>query len=172
MQEDKHTHMPIGGDFNAQVGANDEPDATNDEREQNAIDSKYFGRHPRVTRNSRGQWLGHSAVQHHLVLANTFFQQQDYNEATCHSTKHCKQLDDVLMNRALFFKHCKDAESTGQIDMNSDHKAVIARTKLQIDHKNQQRTRSAKNENIPGTCPQHDQLQHGDQPSNTSRTQR
>ena len=32
----RQTHMLFGGDFNAPVGANDEPDATNDEREHNA----------------------------------------------------------------------------------------------------------------------------------------
>ena len=37
----------------------------------------------------------------------------------------------------VLFKHCKDAESTGQIDMNSDHKAAIARIELPIDDKTQ-----------------------------------
>ena len=137
MQEDNahtHTHMLIGGDFNAQVGANDEPDATSDEREHSAIDSKYV-RKKRilVPKTAGGQWLRHWAVQHQLVLANTHFKTQEYNQATYHSTKHCMPLDYVLMNRALF-KHCKDAETKGHINMNSDRIVVIARIKLPIDH--------------------------------------
>ena len=42
------------------------------------------------------------------------------------------------MNRALF-KRCTDAEAMGQIDMNSDHKAVMARTELPMNHKTQHR---------------------------------
>ena len=41
------------------------------------------------------------------------------------------------MNTALI-KHCKDAETMGQVDMNSDHRAVRARVELPIDHKTQQ----------------------------------
>ena len=43
------------------------------------------------------------------------------------------------------FKHCKDADATGQIDMNSDHKAAISQNRnCTIDHKNQQIQRSTK----------------------------
>ena len=45
MQGDNHTHMLIGRDFNAQVGANEEPDA---------IDCKCVGEHPNGMQNSRG----------------------------------------------------------------------------------------------------------------------
>ena len=101
--------MLAGEDFNAQVGANDEPDA---------IDSKYVGRHSRDIQNSRGQRLRHSAVQQQLTLANTFFKKQDHRKATYHSTEHCKQLDNVLMNRALFIAKMQKQQSR----LNSDKK--------------------------------------------------
>ena len=63
---------------------------------------------------------------------------QDHSKATYDSTRHCKQFDYVLMNRAMF-KHCKDAETNGQIDMNSNHTPVIARIELPINHKIQQK---------------------------------
>ena len=44
--------------------------------------------------NSRGQWLKHCAV--------TFIEKQEYCKATYHSTKHSKELDYALNNRALF----------------------------------------------------------------------
>ena len=113
-----NTHIMTVGDCNAQVGSNDEP---------RAIDSKYIGRHALAEQNSRGQWLRHWAVKHQLTLAITLFEKQDYNKATYHSTKQCMQLDYVLLSRAVF-RHCRDAEATGQIDMKSDHKAVIRKT--------------------------------------------
>ena len=39
------------------------------------------------------------------------------------------------------FKHCKDPETTGQIDMQSDHKAAIARSELPINNKTQEMRR-------------------------------
>ena len=53
-------------------------------------------------------------------------------------------LDCVLTSRALC-KHCKEAETTEQIDMIGDHKAVIVRIKLPIDHKTQQIKHRTKN---------------------------
>ena len=100
-----HTHMLIGVDVNSQVGACDEPDATKEEREYSATDSTYIERHAFGTQNSRGPWLRHWAVQHQAVLAITFFQKI-----------------------SALFQTCKDAETTGQVDTNSDHKAVIARS--------------------------------------------
>ena len=93
------THMLLGGDFNAQVGANDEPEA---------IASNHIGRHAFGEHSSRGQWLRHWAVQHQLTLANTFFKK--HNKAT--ATLPCSNTDE---------------DTTGQIDMNRDHKAVSDR---------------------------------------------
>ena len=45
--------------------------------------------------------------------------------------------DYLLMNRALL-EHCKEAETLGDIDMNSDHEAAIAKneqTTIKISHK-------------------------------------
>ena len=53
-----NTHVLIGGDFNAQVGSNDEQEATDD---------KYIGRRPLGKHNSRHQWLRHWAVQHQMT---------------------------------------------------------------------------------------------------------
>ena len=93
--------------------------------------------------NSRGLWLRHWAVQHLLMLANTLYKKQDYNTATYHSSKHCVQLDHVLMSRALY-RHCRDAEATGRIDMNSDHKAVRARIEVPTNHRTRHILRPAK----------------------------
>ena len=71
-------------------------------------------------------------------------QKEDYNKATYQSTVHCKQPDYVLMSRALF-RHCRDAEATGQIDMNSDHKAVVAIIEIPVNQKTRQTLRPAKN---------------------------
>ena len=98
-------HMLIGVDVHSQVGACDEPDATKEEREYSATDSTYIGRHAFGTQNSRGPWVRHWAVQQQAVLAITFFQKI-----------------------SVLFQTCKDAETTGQVDTNSDHKAVIARS--------------------------------------------
>ena len=59
-----NTHILIGGDVNAQVESDDEPEV---------IYSKYTGTHALGGQNSRGQRLRHWAVQHHLILANTFY---------------------------------------------------------------------------------------------------
>ena len=116
---------------------------------------------------------------------------QSNNEATYHSTKHHKQLDYVLMNRALF-NSCKDAETTGKIDMNSDHKAVIAWIELLIGLETQQTKRTENNKpkkqrrsgdsriNWSGHTidvyqkyqehPQHDQPKHDGQTTQQQRT--
>ena len=109
-----HTHMLDGGDFNAQFGANEEPDA---------IDSKCEGGHIRHATQQRtvSQTLGSPAP---VGAGQHVLKKQDNSKATYHTTKHCKQLDYEFTNRVLF-KHCKDAEATRQIDMNSDDKAVI-----------------------------------------------
>ena len=77
------------------------------------------------------------------MLAKTFYKKQDYNKATYHSIKQGKQLDCVLMSGALF-RHCRDAEATGQIDMNGDRKAVTARIEIPMNQKNQQILRPAR----------------------------
>ena len=66
-------HILIDGDFNAQAGSNDEPEA---------IDSKYIGRHALGEQNSRGQSLRHWVVQQQLILATAFHKKQDLNKAT------------------------------------------------------------------------------------------
>ena len=109
-----HTHVQIGRDFNAQVGVNNGPSTPNTTQEAlwtcNTAEDSGSG-----TGQSNTSWHR----QKHVL------QKQEYNKATCHSTTHCKRPDDILINRALF-KHC-NAETTGQIDMNADHKSVIAR---------------------------------------------
>ena len=70
-------------------------------------------KHACGAQNSRGLWLRHWAAQHQLVQANTFFfffKKQDHSKATYRETKkHCKQLDHVLINRALF-KHLEEKQ--------------------------------------------------------------
>ena len=98
------------------------------------------------------------------------------------SSKESKQLDYVLMHRALF-EHLRDAETTGQTDMNREHKAEIARIELPTDRKTPHTTRTAnkkpknKNEaetasstgaNTRSASAQHTKnTQHDDQPSNS-----
>ena len=133
VQEDEHVHA----DWRRLQRAsriNEEPEA---------IDPKFIGRHAFGEQNSRGQWLRHWAAPHQLILAHTFFKKQDYNKATYHLTKHCKQFDCVLVNTALF-RHCEDAVTTGQIDMHGDHTAVIARIEQPLNHKSPQSLRPAK----------------------------
>ena len=138
-----NTHMLIGGDLYAQVGANDEQDATNDEH-KHSVDSEYVGSHAFGTQNSRGQRpqeaLGSPVFCGHWQTRSS---KKEETEATHHSTKRCKQIDSVLLNRALS-KHCKEAEATEQIDMNSDYKPVTARIELPIDHKTQQIKQTSK----------------------------
>ena len=95
------------------------------------MDSKYVKKDAFATQNSRGQWLGHWAFQHQLVLAKMFFKTR-----VPHSDMPVTQLDFVLMHRAQL-KPRKGAETTAQLDMHSDHNAVIARIKLPIDHTTQ-----------------------------------
>ena len=100
----------------------------NEDREHCAIGSKYMGGHA----------FG-AQISSQLVLANTFFKKQECCNETDHSTEQSKQPDYVL----ALFKHCKGAETTVQIGMNSNHKAVIARIELPIDHKTRQTERAA-----------------------------
>ena len=89
----------------------------------------------RNTAEDSGSNTGHSNTN--WCWQTTFFKEQEICKATYHLTRRSTQLDYVLMNTALF-KHCKDAETTGHIDMNSDHRAGMARVELLIDHKTQQ----------------------------------
>ena len=95
-----------------------------------------------TTSHSRGQWLRHWRVQCQLILANTFFKKQDFTS----NVPPNKQLQATRLrtHEKGVFKHCKDAVTTGQIDMNSDHKAVTARIELAIKHKTQQIQSSTK----------------------------
>ena len=92
-----NTHILIGGYFNTQ---------TTKRKQSTPITSE-----DTHSESKAGQWLRHWAVQHHLILANTFYKKQDYHKATDHSTKQHKQFDSVLMSRALF-RHCRDAHVT------------------------------------------------------------
>ena len=71
----------------------------------------------------------------------------------------------ITQQHAESNSHCKDAETTGQIDINSDHKAGMVRTELPIDHKTQQIRR-------PTEKKTRRQAETATQPSNTRRTQR
>ena len=111
------------------VGASDEQDATNEEREHSAIDSPIQLR----TRIRQKQWLRHTSWYWQTRFSgNKITTKQHY-----HSTTHSQQLDYVLMNRALS-THGKDAQTMGQIHMNSNHKVVKARIELPTDHETQQ----------------------------------
>ena len=139
MQE--YTHMLIGGDFTAQVAANDEPDATNDEREHGAIDSKYVGRHAFCAQGSRGQWLRQWAVEDQSALGNTFIKTRRHQKnVPLNKTLEAARLrtDEKSLEQAL--QRCWNK----QIDMDSDRKAVMARINLPIGHETQQTQRSTK----------------------------
>ena len=135
MQEDicTQTRLLDGGDVDARVGANDE---------QGGVDF-YFIVDTTVVRETAedsGSDTGHSQTIWYRRTRSS--KQQECCNAIYHSTKQRKQLDYVLMNSAMF-KHCRHADTAGEIDMNSDHKAAIARSELRIDSKTQQRKRTA-----------------------------
>ena len=98
----RHIHTLVGRDFNAQVGANNEHDGMNEDREH-ALDSKHVGGHALGTQNRRRQWLKHWAVQHWLVLANTLFEKQECctttNNKTKQATRRCAQSDQTTQRR-------------------------------------------------------------------------
>ena len=70
-----------------------------------------------------------------------FYKKQDYNKATYHSTKQCKQRDNVLMNRALL-QRCR-SHGTDRHEQRSQ-KPVPDRIRIPINHKTQQILRPAK----------------------------
>jgi len=122
----------IAGDFNAQVGKQDDHD-----------DPSIIGEHGFGERNTRGDWLLQWCTFHRLVLANTYFGAytttsdtiQDPNCVTG-SGINCeeswtyrnnltyRQLDYFLLDRGLFSK----TEACGvnpRIHTGSDHRAVL-----------------------------------------------
>ena len=116
-------------ELNAHAGINEEQDAVDQERDHSTIDSKYIGLHAVGAQNSTLLWLKHWAVQHQLVLANTFFQKK--NEAKHHTTQQNKASNWTSYSQAeLFFRRCRNAETAGQVNMNSNHEAVIASIEL------------------------------------------
>ena len=121
MQED--THMLMEESLNAQVG------------------EKRRTRHTRLQVHRQTRML-HTKQQRTVAQTPGQSNASWYWQSTFF-TKHSKQLDYVFMNRALF-KHCKDAEKTGQIDMSGGHAAVIARSELPINRKTQPIQRSSK----------------------------
>ena len=84
-----------------------------DGRARRASDSA-FG-----TQNDRGRFA-HWTVQHQLVPRQYTTQQNKASHPT---------------TRLRVLKHCEDAETKGQIDMNTDHTAMMARMELSLDHK-------------------------------------
>ena len=99
---------------------------------QNSLDCHTLGGYDARLKHDLRHAL--STGHYQLTLANTFYKKRSYSKATYHSTKQCMQLDFAIKCRALF-RHCRDAEATGQTDSTSDHKAVIARIEVPMNRK-------------------------------------
>ena len=124
MQE-RHTHMLVGGNCKARIGASDEQEATNDEREHNAIDSNTLKdtQLARKTAHDSGSDNGPSNASWNWQTQSS----KNKSTAKQHTTQQNTVSTSTTCSSRALVKHCKDAETTGDIDMNSDHKAAISK---------------------------------------------
>ena len=108
----KKCNCIVAGDFNAQVGGQDEFD------DPSIIGPNGFG-----NRNPRGEWFQQWCTTHELVVANTYFDIDREDAWTYRNGDLRKQLDYILMDKAIF-KKTKRCGVQAEVDTGSDHRAV------------------------------------------------
>ena len=116
--------MIIAGDFNAEIG------------ERNDCDNPQFiGRHSIGTTNPRGAWLKRFCCFNSLAIANTLYIKSEENVITyVGPNRRPRQIDFILIDQKTK-RLLKDAASTAELNMGSDHKAVKMKLRLNVKFK-------------------------------------
>ena len=108
----KRLNVIVAGDFNGQVGRQDELD-----------DRDILGPYGFGERNDRGQWILQWSSTNDLVFSNTHFDDEDTDSLTYRSGAIFRQLDYILVDRRLFKQVCS-SKICLDVDVGSDHRAI------------------------------------------------
>ena len=120
----RRQHMIVAGDFNAEIGERSEFD-----------DSRYVGKHSMGITNPRGAWLKRFCCFNSLTMASTLYPKPQERMATYIGPNlRPRQIDFILVDQKTK-RLLRDASSTQDLNMGSDHKAVQVKLRLDVTFK-------------------------------------
>ena len=114
---EKHTNSSkksiqiLGGDFNAELGPGD------------GVERASVGPHTLKEGNKRGDWLKQWLMIQNFTALNTMCRKTPGKQTTCRSPEGT---EDYILIKRRHLKHSKDAEANDMIQMDSDHRCVMA----------------------------------------------
>ena len=130
----------IGGDFNAELGPGE------------GIELTSVGHYTLNKANCRGEWMAEWLLENSLVALNTMYKKLPQKQVTYHTPKNGERQLDYILTERKHYSWSKDSEANDTIDMESDHRCVMAKFEIPKEKSKPRRTKAATTDCERDTC--------------------